>query len=138
MNNKSIPITVKFIASQSIAEEQNMKKQLETLKKIQDLSLTRAECTARGENAPVESLTKEISALAETLEQRVLALYTRLSATRPLFLSAMHNGKCSGCGMQVPVASAKMVRMNCFVNSVMRTTATVWIKYYCCPLSGQQ
>ena len=41
-----------------------MKKQLETLKKIQDLSLTRAECTARGENAPVDALTKEISALA--------------------------------------------------------------------------
>ena len=88
-----------------------MKRQLVTLKKIQDLSLTRAECTARGENAPAEALTKEISALAETLEQRVLALYTRLSATRPLFLSAMHNGKCSGCGMQVPVASARMVRM---------------------------
>ena len=34
-----------------------MKRQLETLKKIQDLSLTRAECTARGENTPVDALT---------------------------------------------------------------------------------
>jgi mannitol/fructose-specific phosphotransferase system IIA component (Ntr-type) len=87
-----------------------MKKQLEALKRIQDLSLTRAECTSRGENAPADALTKEISALAETLEQRVLALYTRISASRPLFMSAMHNGKCSGCGMQVPDASARMVR----------------------------
>jgi PTS system fructose-specific IIC component len=88
-----------------------MKRQIETLKKIQELSLTRTECTARGEDAPAEVLTKEISALVETLEQRVLALYTRISATRPLFISAMHNGKCSACGMQVPAVPAKMIRM---------------------------
>lgn len=88
-----------------------MKKQLETLKKIQDLVLTRVECTSRGEEGSAAALTKEISALAETLEPRVAALYSRIAAARPLFMSAMHNGKCSGCGMQVPVASAKMVRM---------------------------
>jgi PTS system nitrogen regulatory IIA component len=88
-----------------------MKRQIETLKKIQDLSLTRAECIARGESATAENFTREISALAETLERRVFALYSRLSSTRPLFLSAMHNGKCAGCGMQVPAVSARIVRM---------------------------
>ena len=88
-----------------------MNGQLETLKKIQDLSLTRAECIARGDTANADALIPEISALADALDQRVRALYSRISAARPLFMSAMHNGKCSGCGMQVPVATVKMVRM---------------------------
>ena len=88
-----------------------MKTQLETLKKIQDLSLTRSECLARENSADADMLTKEISRLADTLDERVRTLYARISAARPLFMAAMHNGKCSGCGMQVPVVSAKMVRM---------------------------
>ena len=87
-----------------------MKQQLETLKRMQDLSLTMAECTARGESATADALRKEISSLSETLDQRVRALYARISAARPLFISAMHNGKCSGCGMQVPEVSVRMVR----------------------------
>ena len=89
-----------------------MKKQLETLKKIQDISLTRSECTAAGNAEKADALTAEIAALAETLEPRVLAQYTRLSAAKPLFMSAMHNGNCSGCGMQVPAATARMVRLS--------------------------
>ena len=88
-----------------------MKRQLETLKKMQDLALTRAECVACGNAANADALTKEMTELADTLDQRVRALYARISAARPLFMSAMHNGKCSGCGMQVPDASARMVRM---------------------------
>lgn len=88
-----------------------MNEQLETLKKIQDLSLTRAECVARGDTANADALSSEMAELAGSLDQRVHALYGRISAARPLFMSAMHNGKCSGCGMQVPVATAKMVRM---------------------------
>ena len=88
-----------------------MKTQLETLKKMQDLSLTRSECLARENSADADMLTKEISRLADTLDERVRTLYARISAARPLFMAAMHNGKCSGCGMQVPVVSAKMVRM---------------------------
>ena len=88
-----------------------MNKQLEILKKIQDLSLTRAECIARENTVNADALSVEISALADTLDERVRALYARISAARPLFMSAMHNGKCSGCGMQVPDATARMVRM---------------------------
>lgn len=87
-----------------------MKTQLETLKKIQELSLTRAECLARENSADADMLTGEMAKLADTLDERVRTLYSRISATRPLFMAAMHDGRCSGCGMQVPVVSAKMVR----------------------------
>ena len=87
-----------------------MKEQLKILKKIQELALTRAECVARKDEANAEALTQEIAALAETLEPRMRLLYDRISATRPLFIAAMHNGCCSGCGMQVPAAAARMVR----------------------------
>ena len=87
-----------------------MNNQLESLKRMQDLSLTRAECVARGNTEGADALSAEMSALADTLDQRVRALYARISASRPLFMSAMHNGKCSGCGMQVPDATARMVR----------------------------
>lgn len=88
-----------------------MKKQLETLKKIQDLALTRAECVARGVQDRAEALDREIAALVETLEPRIRALYSRLSATKPLFMAAMHNGNCSGCGMQVSAAAVRMVKL---------------------------
>ena len=87
-----------------------MKRQLETLRKMQDLYLTRAECVAQENTENADALLKEIEALAETLDQRVRALYTRISASRPLFMSAMHNGKCSGCGMHVPEPTSRMVR----------------------------
>ena len=87
-----------------------MKVQIETLKKIQDLVLTRSECLAREKSADAEMLTNEISKLADTLDERVRTLYMRISASRPLFMAAMQNGKCSGCGMQVPVVSVKMIR----------------------------
>lgn len=89
-----------------------MNDQLEKLKKMQDLALTRAECLARGDRAHAEALTGEMAAIEATLEQRVRALYSRISATRPLFMAAMHNGTCSGCGMQVPATSARMVRLS--------------------------
>ena len=87
-----------------------MKRQLDTLRKMQDLSLTRAECIARGNADSADALSSEMASLADTLDQRVRALYARISAARPLFMSAMHNGKCSGCGMQVPETAARMVR----------------------------
>lgn len=87
-----------------------MKRQLDTLRKMQDLSLTHAECIARGNADSADALSSEMASLADTLDQRVRALYARISAARPLFMSAMHNGKCSGCGMQVPETAARMVR----------------------------
>lgn len=88
-----------------------MKKQLEILKKIQDLVLTRAEFVASGANDRVEAADREIAALEEKLEPRIRALYTRLSATKQLFVAAMHNGNCSGCGMQVPAMAARTVKL---------------------------
>ena len=69
-----------------------MKQQIEILKKIQELSLTRAECVARGDAVHAGALTQEIEALAAKLDPRMRALYTRLGATKPLFMAAMHNG----------------------------------------------
>ena len=88
-----------------------MQKQLDMLRRIQDLSLMRAECEARGAKEKVASIDQEITALVEMLEPRIRALYLRLSATKPLFMAAMHNGVCSGCGMQVPDAAARMVKI---------------------------
>ena len=88
-----------------------MKKQLETLKRIQDLTLTRTECVARGASDRVAAIDQETAALVETLEPRIRALYSRLRATKPLFMAAMHNGNCSGCGMLVPAAAARMVKL---------------------------
>jgi len=89
-----------------------MKKQLEILGKIQEASLTRAECAARGDTVHAEALTEEINALEARLEPRIRALYSRLSASRPLFMAAVHNGNCSGCGMQVPVSAMRMLRVS--------------------------
>ena len=86
-----------------------MKKQLEILKKIQELTLTRTECIARKDTANAEALAKDIAALVETLEPRIRTIYERISATKPLFLSALHNGNCSGCGMQVPASAVSLV-----------------------------
>ena len=88
-----------------------MKKQLETLRKIQELALNRVEFVAQGVTEKVVAIDQEIAALVATLEPRISALYTRLSATRPLFMAALHNGNCSGCGMQVPAAAARMVKL---------------------------
>ena len=88
-----------------------MKKQLEILKKIQDLSLTRAECVARGAKDRVADIDAQMAALVAKLEPRVRAIYERISATKPLFMAAMHNGNCSGCGMLVPATAAGMVKV---------------------------
>lgn len=88
-----------------------MKEQLDTLRRIQDLVLMRAECLARDAKEKVASIDLEIVALVEKLDPRIRALYSRLSATKPLFMAAMHNGICSGCGMKVPDAAARMVKI---------------------------
>lgn len=91
--------------------EQGMKGQLDTLRRIQDITLARAECAARGDSAHAERLGGEIAALADTLQPRIRELYGRLSATRPLFMAALHNGNCSGCGMLVPAAAVRTLRL---------------------------
>ena len=88
-----------------------MKKQLEILKKIQDLTLTREECMSRGAKDRVAAMDAEIAALVEKLEPRIRALYERLRPTKPLFMAAMHNGNCSGCGMLVPASAARLVKL---------------------------
>lgn len=87
-----------------------MKAQFDTLRRIQELSLTRGECEARGDAEHAEKLSAEIRGLEATLEPRVRALYDRVRASKPLFVVTMHNGNCSGCGMQVPVTTARFVR----------------------------
>jgi mannitol/fructose-specific phosphotransferase system IIA component (Ntr-type) len=87
-----------------------MKAQFETLRRIQELSLTRGECEARGDAEHAGKLSAEIRELEAALEQRVRALYERVRASKPLFAVTMHNGNCSGCGMQVPVTAARFVR----------------------------
>ena len=61
-----------------------MKQQIETLKKIQDLSLTRAECVARGDQVHADALTQEIEALVATLDPRMRALYNEMEAQKTM------------------------------------------------------
>lgn len=88
-----------------------MKEQLETLRKIQEISLARAECVAGGDPAHAERLAREMETLVSALQPRIRDLYRRLSAAKPLFMAALHNGCCSGCGMQVPAAAVRMLRI---------------------------
>ncbi len=88
-----------------------MREQLDTLKRIQEISIVRAECLSHGNSEHAERLAGEISALAATLEPRIRDLYVRLSASRPLFMAAMHNGNCSACGMMVPAATVRVLRL---------------------------
>lgn len=87
-----------------------MKFQFDTLRRIQELALTRGECEARNDTDHAEKLSAEIGVLESALEPRVRALYERVRSSKPLFVATMHNGNCSGCGMQVPVTTARFVR----------------------------
>lgn len=88
-----------------------MKKQLETLRKIQEFALTKAECEAHGDTGHAASLAKTIADLEATLDPAIRGLYGRVSKTRHLFMAAVHNGACSGCGMQVPATAMRTLHI---------------------------
>ena len=83
--------------------------QILLLRQIQHLSLIREEDAAvrRGEQA--EELGRKKEALVAKLEPETAALYARLVAKSPIFISPVARGNCSACGLKIPMAQLQHV-----------------------------
>ena len=88
-----------------------MKSQINTLRQLQEMVLTRDEHYTTGDGSHLDSLSDAIDALQAKLEPQVAGLYERLYKKNHITLAAMSNGCCSVCGLQVPIAQAQQVRL---------------------------
>jgi mannitol/fructose-specific phosphotransferase system IIA component (Ntr-type)/RNA polymerase-binding transcription factor DksA len=88
-----------------------MKSQTNILRQLQELVLTRDEHNQTGDGAHLDSLNDAIDAMQEQLEPQAAGLYSRLYKKSHIVMSAMSNGCCSVCGMQVPIAQSQQVRL---------------------------
>ena len=91
-----------------------MKSQLNILRQLQELVLTKDEHLETGDGKHLDALNDSIGALQQKLDPPVAALYERLykrSAKSHVVMAAMSNGCCSACGMQVPIAQSQQVRL---------------------------
>lgn len=88
-----------------------MKSQINILRQLQELVLTRDEHHQTGDGSHLDSLNDSIDALQKKLEPQVLGLYDRLYKKNHIVISAMSNNCCAVCGMQVPIAQGQQVRL---------------------------
>ncbi|MCQ2367672.1 MAG: PTS sugar transporter subunit IIA [Kiritimatiellae bacterium] len=88
-----------------------MRSQINALRQLQELVLTRDEHFQTGDGSHMESLNDAIGNIREQLEPTVSALYDRLYKKSHVVISAMNNGCCAVCGMQVPIAQAQQVKL---------------------------
>ena len=88
-----------------------MKSQINILRQLQELVLTRDEHHQTGDGRHLDSLNDSIAAMQEKLDPQVAALYARLYKKSHVVISAMSNGCCAACGMQVPIAQGQQVRI---------------------------
>ena len=88
-----------------------MKSQINVLRQLQELVLTRDEHHQTGDGRHLDSLNDSIEALHRKLEAQVCGLYDRLYKKSHIVISAMSNNCCAVCGMQVPIAQGQQVRM---------------------------
>ena len=88
-----------------------MKSQINTLRQLQELVLTRDEHNQTGDGSHLDQLNDSIDGMEARLETSVRGLYDRLYKKSHVVLAAMSNGCCSACGMQVPIAQAQQVRL---------------------------
>lgn len=88
-----------------------MKSQINILRQLQELVLTRDEHHQTGDGSHLDSLNDSIDALYRKLEPQVTGLYDRLYKKNHIVISAMSNNCCAVCGMQVPIAQGQQVRM---------------------------
>ena len=88
-----------------------MKSQINTLRQLQELVLTRDEHHQTGDGSHLDSLNASIAALHAKLIPQLAAIYDRLYKKNHIVISAMSNGCCAGCGMQVPIAQGQQVRL---------------------------
>ena len=88
-----------------------MKSQINILRQLQELVLTRDEHHQVGDGNRLEALNQSIDALLDKLEPQVRGVYERLYKKNHVVMAAMSNGCCAGCGMQVPIAQAQQVKL---------------------------
>ena len=88
-----------------------MKSQINTLRQLQELVLTRDEHHQTGDGSHLDALNDSIAAMQEKLDPQVAGLYERLYKKSHIVISAMTNNCCAVCGMQVPIAQGQQVRL---------------------------
>lgn len=88
-----------------------MKSQINILRQLQELVLTRDEHHQTGDGSHLDSLNDSIDSLQQKLEPQVAGLYDRLYKKSHIVMSAMTNNCCAVCGMQVPIAQGQQVRL---------------------------
>ena len=88
-----------------------MKSQINTLRQLQELVLTRDEHNQTGDGSHLDQLNDSIDALQAQLLPQVAAMYQRLYKKSHIVISAMTNNGCAVCGMQVPIAQGQQVRL---------------------------
>ncbi|MBE6382792.1 MAG: hypothetical protein E7049_07260 [Lentisphaerae bacterium] len=88
-----------------------MKSQINILRQLQELVLTRDEHFQTGDGSHLDQLNDSIFELQDKLLPQAAGLYDRLYKKSHITLAAMSNGCCSVCGMQVPIAQAQQVRL---------------------------
>ena len=77
-----------------------MKSQINTLRQLQELVLTRDEHNQTGDGSHLDALNDSIDALQSKLQPQVAGIYSRL-----------YKKSCAVCGMQVPIAQGQQVRL---------------------------
>lgn len=88
-----------------------MKSQINTLRQLQELVLTRDELNQSGNLDHLDRLNDSIFALQDQLNPQVSAIYQRLYKKSHIVISAMTNNCCAVCGMQVPISQVQQVRL---------------------------
>ena len=88
-----------------------MKSQINILRQLQELVLTRDGHHQTGDGSHLDSLNESIDALQKKLEPQTVGLYERLYKKSHIVISAMNNNCCAVCGMQVPIAQGQQVRL---------------------------
>lgn len=88
-----------------------MKSQINILRQLQELVLTRDEHHQTGDGSHLDSLNESIENLQKKLEPQVAGIYDRLYKKHHIVISAMSNNCCAVCGMQVPIAQGQQVKL---------------------------
>ena len=88
-----------------------MKSQINIMRQLQELVLTRDEHHQTGDGSHLDSLNESIDELQKKLDPQSAGLYSRLYKKSHIVLASMSNGCCSVCGMQVPIAQAQQVKL---------------------------
>ena len=88
-----------------------MKSQINTLRQLQELVLTRDEHHQTGDGSHLDALNDAIEGLQRKLDSQCAGLYDRLCKRNHVVLAALTNGCCAGCGMQVPIAQRQQVQL---------------------------